>query len=130
MTQRPSHRKPDPAKVLLRAGIFLCGVALTWICAAFGLFWSAAPHGCGSTVRFAQTRVIALRDAVATYQIETGRCPTTSYELIAGRYIKPAGLIDNWGTGIRVSCTDDQVRVMSAGPDHRFGTADDVIADY
>jgi hypothetical protein len=108
----------------------LCGVALTWICVAFGLFWLAAPHGCGSAVRSARMRVSALRDAVVTYQIETGRCPTTSYELIAGRYIKPADLIDNWGTGIRASCTDDQVHVTSAGPDHNFGTADDLTADY
>ena len=32
------RRGPDPARVFGRAGLLFCGVALTWTCAAFGLF--------------------------------------------------------------------------------------------
>jgi hypothetical protein len=44
-------RRPDLAKVLQRAALLLCGTALTWLCAAAGLFLLTMPHGCGSKVR-------------------------------------------------------------------------------
>jgi hypothetical protein len=129
MTQTPFHRKPDPTKVLLRAGLLLCGVALTWICVAFGLFWFTGPH-CGTNKpRLARMRIAELRAAVMTYQIEVGRCPTTWDELIAGRYVSPRGIVDPWGVRFHLSCTADQERVTSAGRDRSFGTADDVTGD-
>jgi len=130
MTRTPFHRRLDPAKALLRAGLLLCGVALTWTCSAFGLFWFTTPHGCGSKLRLAQIRGIELLSAVVTYQIEKGRCPTTWDELIAGRYVSRQGIVDPWGKTFDLSCTNDQVRVTSAGRDRSLGTADDVTADY
>ena len=130
MTQTPFRRRLDPAKVLLRAALILCGVALTWICVAFGLFWFTGPH-CGSNKqRSARIRIAELRDAVVTYQIEAGRCPTKWDELIAGRLVSPQGLVDPWGTRFDFSCTDEEVLVKSAGRDRSFGTADDVTRDY
>jgi len=129
MIRTPFHRRPDPAKALLRAGLLLCGVALTWTCAAFGLFWFTGPH-CGSKPRLAHMRSIELLSAVVAYQIEKGRCPATWDELIAGRYVSRQGIVDPWGKTFALSCTDDTVRVTSAGRDRSLATADDVSADY
>jgi hypothetical protein len=123
---RPSHRVPDPTRALLRAGLILCGVALTWACAAFGLFWMTAPRGCRSpnSVKY---QVADLASAVATYQIERNRCPITWNELLPGGYVAPRFLVDYWGTRIAFSCSEDEILVTSAGPDRRFGTGDDII---
>jgi hypothetical protein len=37
---------------------------------------------------------------------------------------------DPWGERYRVEAKGDEFRVVSAGPDGAFGTADDVVADY
>ena len=121
-----ARRRADPAKVFLHAALLLCGVALTWLCAAIGLFWLTAPHGGPSRQRVAQWRVTELRDAVVIYQIERGRCPATRDDLIANRYINPRGLVDPWGTGIAFWCAADDAAATSAGPDRTFATWDDI----
>ena len=124
---RPTERVPDPTRALLRAGLILCGVALTWACAAFGLFVLKAPRGCRSP-NWVRYQVADLASAVTTYQIERNRCPATWEDLFAGRYLfATTKLVDYWGTRIAFSCSEDEIQVTSAGPDRRFGTADDII---
>ena len=122
------RRSPDPARVFGRAGLLFCGVALTWTCAAFGLFVGKVG---GSTLsipgfREARVRVGEVRQAVTTYQIERNRCPTTSDDLIAGGYIDERRFLDPWRTRIAFSCSEEEANVRSAGPDRVFGTPDDI----
>jgi len=120
-------RRPDPAKVLLRTALLLCGVALTWLCAAFGLFVITGQHCSGpSKHRRAHMQAIELGQAVLQYQIEQQKCPATNDDLARERYVLPGFFVDPWGTSLAYWCTADEVKVRSAGPDHVFGTADDV----
>ena len=122
------RRSPDPARVFGRAGLLFCGVALTWTCAAFGLFLGDTGN-CTLGVpafREARVRVREVRQAVTTYQIERNRCPTTSDDLIAGGYIDPRRFVDPWRTRIAFSCSEEDAHAISLGPDRAFGTPDDV----
>jgi len=121
----PPRRRPDLTKVLTRAALLLCGIALTWVCAACGLFLVTMPHRCGSNVRRAVLQARAIDNGLVQAQFEHGRCPTRD-ELIAGKYVAVRELIDPWGTSIAFSCAGDAIIVKSAGPDRLFGTADDV----
>jgi type II secretion system (T2SS) protein G len=124
-----SRRRPDPAKVFLRAALLFCGVALTWTCAAFGLFASQVVfggHGCPSRVKMALLGIREIDTAIARYQIDQSRCPRTLGDLVAGQYVSAKGLVDPWGGPFQFNCTDDDAHVVSAGPDGTFGTADDV----
>ena len=122
------RRRPDPAKVFGRAGLLFCGVALTWTCAAFGLLVGdmGSCHLSRPGFREALVRVREGRQALTTYQIERNRCPTTSNDLIAGGYIDEQRFIDPWRTPIAFSCSAEETKVASAGPDRVFGTADDI----
>ena len=126
-----SCRHPDPAKAFLRSALLLCGVALTWTCAAFGLLVSQfafGSHGCPSRVRIASLRVREIDSAIAQYQIDQRRCPRELDDLVAGKYVNAHGLVDPWKRTFQFKCTDDDddTRVVSAGPDGIFGTADDI----
>ena len=124
-----SHRRPDPAKVFRRAALILCGVALTWTCAAFGLLVSQGVFGgCRSPSRRNQAfhRVLAVEAAIAQFQIDRGRCPRSPAELSDGGFVNEHDLVDPWHRSIMFTCTNDDARAQSAGADGEFGTADDV----
>jgi hypothetical protein len=127
MIQCPSRTPPDPTRALLRAGMILCGIALTWFCAAFGLFMMTAPNPCRATPSSVQYKVDDLANAVATFQIERDRCPTTWSDLVDGAHVRARTLVDYWGTKIVFSCSAEEILVTSAGPDRRFGTGDDIV---
>jgi hypothetical protein len=124
-----SHRRPDPAKVFRRAALLLCGVALTWTCAAFGLLVSQGVFGGGCRyphVKQAVNRVRAVETAIVQFQIDRGRCPRSPAELSDAGFVSEPDLVDPWHRSIVFTCAGDEARVASAGPDGRFGTADDV----
>jgi hypothetical protein len=125
----------DPQKVFVRAGLLLCGVALTWTCAAFGLLAAnmlVAGEGCHSHSQFkpALRQVRTIKYAVARYQIDHDRCPATRDELIANGYVDRKRFDDPWGKPITFTCDTDNVRVTSSGPDRVSGTADDVSDEF
>jgi hypothetical protein len=122
------QRRTDPAKVLRRGALLLCGFALTWMCAAFGLFLLAGPdtRKLPRSSSTARAQVRELERSVLLFQIEHGRCPKSNDDLIASGYADASNLVDPWCTPIPVRCTQDDVAATSAGPDRIFGTADDV----
>jgi hypothetical protein len=122
-------RPLDPAKVFWRAGLLLCGVALTWVCAAFGLLASQfvfVGRGCPARTTQAAHRVQAVEGAIAQFQIYRGRCPQTLGELADGGFVSPSDLDDPWHRSIVFTCAGDEARVASSGPDGIFGTPDDI----
>jgi hypothetical protein len=53
-------------------------------------------------------------------------CPTVS-QLIQGKHLDSASNTDDpWGQAYALVCTDDDVFVISAGPDKKKDTKDDV----
>ncbi len=125
------HRLLDPAKVFVRAGLILCGVAVTWMCAAFGLLASDMIFrgGCRLPTKHkpALYQVRTIEHAVARYQIDHDKCPETMDDLIDNAYVDHNTFVDPWGTPIRFTCIREDIRVDSAGADRAFGTADDVM---
>lgn len=55
-------------------------------------------------------------------------CPDVD-DLVRAKLLAPQKADDPWGTPYRVRCAGSHVSVRSAGPDRRFGTADDVDPD-
>ncbi|HEY7376193.1 MAG TPA: type II secretion system protein GspG [Polyangia bacterium] len=110
----------------------LCGVALTWTCAAFGIvgFSELHGHGCGGGAKEARQRVLRLERALNDYVLAYGRCPPNGASLIDSGQIDAQNMIDPWGRDIEYSCSDDAVKVTSAGLDGAFGTPDDIRNEH
>jgi hypothetical protein len=144
----PLIRQTGPLASLCRIGVLLCGVAFTWLCAAFGMLRftghatarpftttddvvrpaedrATTPSG-ADKVRLAEDRVIAIAEEVITYEVDHHRCPPNRDALIAGGYLSASFLVDPWGRSVTYWCTDEVTVVTSAGPDGLLGTDDDV----
>ncbi len=119
-------RRKGPAAVFGTFCAMVIGMALTWTCAAFGLFIVTAPTCGGRTVKLAKNRVREIEHAFLEYQIDNGRCPAAIDVLVAEKYLAKQGLVDPWGTRVAYGCYGIDVEVRSAGADKLFNTDDDV----
>jgi general secretion pathway protein G len=55
-------------------------------------------------------------------------CPTAA-QLRADKVLdKSSNLVDPWGSPYTISCADDDITVISPGPDKKIGTEDDIVA--
>jgi len=117
-----------PAAAFGRFAALLCGIALTWACAAFGLMIVGTSH-ChgygGGKVTPTIHRVRAIESALDRYWLDHDRCPLTT-DLIADGYLSERDLVDPWGRSIAYVCSEDDSSATSAGPDGVFGTEDDI----
>ena len=66
--------------------------------------------------------------AAGTYAVSSAQagCPTISELVDADKLDESARTEDAWGNRFRIACDDKGPRVLSAGPDGRMGTSDDV----
>ena len=119
-------QRKGPAAVFGTFCAMVIGMALTWTCAAFGLFIVTAPTCGGGRVKLAKNRVREIEQAFLEYQIDKGRCPATIDALVAEKYLPKQGLVDPWGMRIAYWCYGMDVEVRSAGTDKRFNTSDDI----
>ncbi|MBN2206097.1 MAG: hypothetical protein JW742_01720 [Candidatus Aminicenantes bacterium] len=70
-----------------------------------------------------------LEQVVVSFVAGEGRSPESWKELRSLRYIM-AGATDGWGRAIRYEKTSDEgFRLVSAGPDGAFDTADDIAVE-
>ena len=78
------------------------------------------------TVNNAATRARIIRTAVQRWQAtnNTMSCPTVGQLQTEGLLDPP--LNDPWGRPYALRCSDDEVRVSSAGADGARGTTDDI----
>jgi hypothetical protein len=110
-------------------GALLCGVAVTWAAAGFGLrLVYYGPH-CGGGVKVSRDRVRDIAFAATLHYVDNDlRCPDRD-DLVGGELVSRKDLVDAWGTSITFRCIPDGggvVVVRSAGPDHLFHTDDDI----
>ncbi len=77
-------------------------------------------------IKSTKTDAQALRSAVMLYVADNPReCPTVE-ELVTERYLDGSKrTTDAWDTEFQVTCEDD-IGVISAGPDLQFNTEDDI----
>ncbi|MBM3310687.1 MAG: hypothetical protein FJY80_04175 [Candidatus Aminicenantes bacterium] len=72
----------------------------------------------------------AVEAAVVSFMSEGGGAPA-SLDAVRNMRLLPGGALDGWGWAIRYErVSDASFRVTSAGPDGRFGTADDLSREY
>jgi general secretion pathway protein G len=81
----------------------------------------------GAQIETASQSAREIRNAVTRYRARgTDQCPTVA-QLVSEKEIDTASKIDDpWGSAFKIECGDDEVWVMSNGPDKKEGTADDI----
>jgi type II secretory pathway pseudopilin PulG len=95
---------------------------------ALGLYTFTATSFRAAQDRVSQQRVHELDQALARYQLDTRRCPTTVADLVTMGYVSAGALKDTWKTDIGLSCSPVGSFVRSAGRDKVFDTADDITS--
>ncbi len=84
----------------------------------------------GAKLQLTQANMTNLAKEIQTFMAMQGRAPSNIKEVQMLRRI-PLGILDNWGTAVKYEKqSDEDFRLISAGPDRTFGTEDDVIKDY
>lgn len=88
-------------------------------------------HELESSVKVFRTKLFlsAIKRRLTEEMLASRRVPTDWSSFIAGTFHsegKPLDDIDPWGNPYRFTTTDSQVLIVSAGPDQRYGSADDL----
>ena len=95
---------------------------------ASGVAVFAFPKYKEAQVKTAETGARVIRSAVQDWQRVNNEstCPTMS-QLVQEKHIdSAANTADPWNEAYILTCTDDDVIVMSKGPDKKKGTPDDI----
>ena len=81
----------------------------------------------GAQVDIAAQSAREIRNAVTRYRARgTDTCPTVA-QLQTEKEIDSASKPDDpWGSQFKIECADDEIYVISLGPDKKEGTADDI----
>lgn len=114
-----------------RAGVTLVEVLIVVAIMAMlagGVALFALPKFKEAQVSTAKTGAQVIRRAVQDWQRVNNEssCPTMS-QLVQGKHLDSASNTDDpWGQAFVLACTDDDVFVMSAGPDKKKDTKDDI----
>ncbi|HVY29843.1 MAG TPA: type II secretion system protein [Polyangiaceae bacterium] len=95
---------------------------------AGGVAVFALPRFQDSQKKTAEAGARTIRMAVQQWQAANNEtsCPTVS-QLIQDKQLDTGqNTNDPWGNAYSLSCTDDEVTVISSGPDKKKGTKDDI----
>lgn len=96
---------------------------------AAGVSVAVLPKFRESQIKTTETNAREIRNAIQRWRGLKGgsECPTIS-QLVQDKEIDSASKTDDaWGSPYKIQCTDDDVVVMSPGPDKKDGTADDIV---
>ncbi len=88
----------------------------------------ALPQYRKAQIKNTETWARTIRAAVQNWQAATNEisCPTIS-QLVQEKQLDPgSATADPWGQQFTLNCTEDEVFVLSAGPDKKKGTKDDI----
>jgi len=95
---------------------------------ASGVAVFALPKYKEAQKKTAETGARVIRSAIQDWQRVNNEstCPTMSQLVQEKNIDSAANTEDPWGEAYILTCTDDDVIVMSKGPDKKKGTADDI----
>lgn len=88
----------------------------------------ALPRYRDAQVKSAETWARTIRAAVQNWQSSTNEtsCPTIS-QLVQEKHLDSGtSTQDPWGQSFTLTCTEDEIFVLSNGPDKKKGTKDDI----
>lgn len=132
-SDKSCHDEPDeprrgPLRQLFRVGLWF--FALIGLACSLLIVSSFFVHGhdTDAPTKTAETSARTVRAATQNWQATENKetCPTID-ELVASKHLDSAsGSQDPWGNPFRLTCTADEVFVLSAGPDRKEGTNDDI----
>jgi hypothetical protein len=94
------------------------------------LFILLRPCGCIPKTEQARADMATIRPIVEKWRVDhgPGACPTVATLQLAGELTRASACRDPWDHDYLIWCRpDESVTLMSAGPDGRFGTRDDVV---
>jgi general secretion pathway protein G len=139
-----SNEREDPMKVFerltqrlrfsrsrRRRGVTLFEVLIVVAILAMvagGVAFFALPRFQDAQVKTAESAARVIRQAAQSWQVSNneGSCPTVS-QLVQDKLLDPGqNTADPWGQAFVISCTEDDVVVMSTGRDKKKGTKDDI----
>ncbi len=95
---------------------------------AGGVTVFALPKYREAQVKSAETWARTIRAAIQNWQASTNEtsCPTIS-QLVQEKHLDPGtSTKDPWGQEFILNCTEDEIFVISQGPDKKKGTKDDI----
>jgi general secretion pathway protein G len=131
------HKSLLKARRLLdRRRVFARGVTLVEVLivvaiiamVAGGVAVFALPQYKKSQITSARTGARVIRTAIQNWQASSNEtsCPTIS-QLVQEKHLDPGqNNNDPWGQSYVLQCTEDDVIVISGGPDKKKGTKDDI----
>lgn len=96
---------------------------------AGGVAFFALPQFNKAKVSTAESAARIIRQAAQSWQATNNEtsCPTIS-QLIQDKLLDSGqNTSDPWGQGFTISCSEEDVTVVSNGPDKKKGTKDDVV---
>jgi general secretion pathway protein G len=88
----------------------------------------ALPRYREAQIKSAETWARTIRAAVQNWQSSSNEisCPTVS-QLVQEKHLDSGtSTVDPWGQPFTLTCTEDEVFVLSNGPDKKKGTKDDI----
>ncbi len=75
----------------------------------------------------AQIELRQYQIAIQAFKVDSGTVPLSTRELLESGYITKELLTDPWNTEYRIEeSSENTIKIISAGPDKRFGTKDDI----
>jgi len=96
---------------------------------AGGVAFFALPQYQKAQVKTAKSAAQIMRQAVSQWQATNNEtsCPTMS-QLVQEKLLDPGQTTnDPWGQPFTMNCSEEGVVVISAGPDKKKGTKDDIV---
>ncbi|MGE5783972.1 MAG: type II secretion system protein [Myxococcales bacterium] len=126
-----SRRAESSSRRVLERGVTLVEVMIVVAILAMvagGATVFALPRYRDAQVKSAETWARTIRAAVQNWQSSTNEtsCPTIS-QLVQEKHLDSGtSTLDPWGQSFTLTCTDDEIFVLSNGPDKKKGTKDDI----
>ncbi len=96
---------------------------------AGGVAFFALPQFNKAKINTAEGAARVIRQAASQWQATNNEtsCPTMS-QLVQDKLLDPGqNTADPWGQPFTLTCTDDDVTVLSGGPDKKKGSKDDIV---
>lgn len=110
----------------LEAGCFAVVSVYVAGCVFVGLL-SCLPTLGPSNIRSTETDAATLRQAMTLYRAEQPEAGCPTMKSLFGEYIDASmRVVDAWDRPFRLKCVGRDNHALSAGPDGKFGTRDDV----
>jgi general secretion pathway protein G len=93
---------------------------------AGGVAFFAFPKFKESQVKTALTAARVIRGAAQNWQMTNDGCPSISQLIQDKQLDKAQDTNDPWGGDYTITCTDDDIVVLTDGPDQKQGSDDDI----